>query len=85
MHAKLMLLLCLYGESDMSSGIILFNNDVLPRLNSAKSLLKTINDNFGTLTFCRRYLDRIGERNYLLAVSSVILHCNARAQFIISS
>lgn len=38
------------------------------RLTSAKSLLKSINKNFGTLPFCRRYLDRAGESKYLLAV-----------------
>ena len=36
---------------------------------TAKSLLKSIKSNFGTLPFCRRYLDHIGEKNYLLAVS----------------
>ena len=39
------------------------------RLTTAKSLLKSINKNFGTLPFCRRYLDRVGESKYLLAVS----------------
>lgn len=39
------------------------------RLTTAKSLLKSINKNFGTLPFCRRYLDRAGESKYLLAVS----------------
>lgn len=38
------------------------------RLTSAKSLLKTIDREFGTLPFCRRYLDRVGESKYLLAV-----------------
>lgn len=38
------------------------------RLTSAKSLLKSINKHFGTLPFCRRYLDRAGESKYLLAV-----------------
>jgi methionyl aminopeptidase len=42
--------------------------NVALRLTSAKSLLKTINKNFGTLPFCRRYLDRLGESKYLLAV-----------------
>ena len=37
---------------------------------SAKALLKSIQKNFGTLPFCRRYLDRLGEKNYLLAVST---------------
>lgn len=39
------------------------------RLSSAKSLLNVINKNFGTLPFCRRYLDRIGQDKYLLGVS----------------
>lgn len=30
------------------------------RLPAAKKLLATIDKNFGTLAFCRRYLDRIG-------------------------
>ncbi|KAJ3567342.1 hypothetical protein NP233_g6436 [Leucocoprinus birnbaumii] len=42
------------------------------RLTSAKSLLKTINTNFGTLPFCRRYLDRIGESKYLLALNHLV-------------
>ncbi|KAK2796818.1 hypothetical protein FQN50_009419 [Emmonsiellopsis sp. PD_5] len=39
------------------------------RLSSARSLLKTIDENFGTLVFCRRYLDRLGVKKYLLGVS----------------
>ncbi|TFK21484.1 peptidase M24A, methionine aminopeptidase [Coprinopsis marcescibilis] len=42
------------------------------RLTSAKSLLNTINKNFGTLAFCRRYLDRIGEKQYLLALNHLV-------------
>jgi methionyl aminopeptidase len=42
------------------------------RLTSAKSLLKTINKHFGTLPFCRRYLDRIGESKYLLALNHLV-------------
>jgi methionyl aminopeptidase len=42
-----------------------------PRLTSAKSLLASINRNFGTLPWCRRYLDRAGEKNYLLAVRTI--------------
>lgn len=38
-------------------------------LASAKRLLGTINREFGTLPFARRYLDRVGETNYLLGVS----------------
>jgi methionyl aminopeptidase len=40
------------------------------RLSSAKSLLSVINKNFGTLPFCIRYIDRLGQDKYLLGVSS---------------
>lgn len=39
-------------------------------LSSAKSLLKTIDANFGTLVFCRRYLERLGVKKYHLGVSN---------------
>lgn len=39
---------------------------------SAKSLLKTIDDNFGTLPWCRRYLDRTGADKYLLALNQLV-------------
>lgn len=38
------------------------------RLSSAKNLLNVITKNFGTLPFCRRYLDRLGQEKYLLGV-----------------
>lgn len=34
----------------------------------SKGLLNTINQSFGTLPFCRRYLDRLGEQKYGVAV-----------------
>ncbi len=43
--------------------------NVALRLSSAKALLSVINKNFGTLPFCRRYLDRLGQDKYLLGVS----------------
>ncbi|KAL7901559.1 MetAP 2-1 [Trichoderma sp. SZMC 28014] len=42
------------------------------RLSSAKSLLNVINKNFGTLPFCRRYLDRLGQEKYLLGLNSLV-------------
>ncbi|EIW71553.1 hypothetical protein TREMEDRAFT_42920 [Tremella mesenterica DSM 1558] len=39
---------------------------------SAKNLLKSIQKNFGTLPFCRRYLDHVGEKNYLLALNTLV-------------
>ncbi len=52
-----------YGRNGDVSGANL-------QLSSAKSLLKTIDDNFGTLVFCRRYLERLGVKKYHLGVSS---------------
>jgi len=42
------------------------------RLTSAKGLLRTITKEFGTLPFCRRYLDRAGETKYLLALNHLV-------------
>lgn len=42
------------------------------RLQTAKSLLRTITKNFGSLPFCRRYLDRVGESKYLLALNHLV-------------
>lgn len=42
------------------------------RLAKAKSLLNTINKHFGTLPFCRRYLDRVGESKYILGLKSLV-------------
>lgn len=39
---------------------------------SAKSLLKTIDENFGTLVFSRRYLERIGVKNYYIDMRSLV-------------
>ncbi|XP_051202862.1 methionine aminopeptidase 2B isoform X4 [Lolium perenne] len=41
------------------------------RVAKSKQLLGTINNNFGTLAFCRRYLDRIGETKYLMALKNL--------------
>ncbi|KAK4498591.1 hypothetical protein PRZ48_011249 [Zasmidium cellare] len=39
---------------------------------SAKALLKTIEANFGTLPFCRRYLERLGIERYHLGMKQLI-------------
>ncbi|KAJ4414775.1 Methionine aminopeptidase 2 [Neurospora sp. IMI 360204] len=42
------------------------------RLSSAKSLLNVITKNFGTLPFCRRYIDRLGQDKYLLGLNNLV-------------
>ena len=39
---------------------------------SAKSLLKTIDENFGTLVFSKRYLERLEAKNYHLGMKSLV-------------
>ncbi|KIX08914.1 methionine aminopeptidase, type II [Rhinocladiella mackenziei CBS 650.93] len=41
-------------------------------LASARSVLKTINEHFGTLVFCRRYLERLGLNKYLVGLNSLV-------------
>ena len=41
------------------------------RLQRSKQLLNTINQNFSTLAFCRRWLDRLGETKYLMALKNL--------------
>ncbi|KAI7222233.1 Methionine aminopeptidase [Hortaea werneckii] len=42
------------------------------RVASAKNLLRSIDKNFGTLPFCRRYLDRLGHEKYLLGLNNLV-------------
>ncbi|KAF2230443.1 peptidase M24A, methionine aminopeptidase [Viridothelium virens] len=43
-------------------------------LSSTKRLHKTIRENFGTLVFCRRYLDRLGLERYLAGMNCLALN-----------
>ncbi|GJN67980.1 methionine aminopeptidase 2 [Purpureocillium lilacinum] len=64
-----------YVRDDMEVSHYAKNTDVQHvdlRLSSAKSLLSVINKNFGTLPFCRRYLDRLGQEKYLLGLNSLV-------------
>ncbi|CAG8462839.1 19826_t:CDS:10 [Racocetra fulgida] len=42
------------------------------RIKKAKALLNSISKHFGTLPFCRRYLDRVGETKYALALKHLV-------------
>lgn len=44
-------------------------------LATARSLNKMINENFGSLVFCRRYLERLGVGRYLAGVSEYLTSC----------
>ncbi|KAI9145318.1 peptidase M24, structural domain-containing protein [Paraphysoderma sedebokerense] len=64
-----------YVNEDLECSHYMKNFDVghVPlRLPRAKALLNTITKNFGTLAFCRRYLDRLGETKYLMALKNLV-------------
>ncbi|CDS40613.1 methionyl aminopeptidase 2 [Echinococcus multilocularis] len=42
------------------------------RQTRAKQLLATIDKHFGTLAFCRRWLDRLGETKYLMGLKNLV-------------
>jgi methionyl aminopeptidase len=44
---------------------------LIVRLPRAKALLNTINQNFGTLAFCKRYLEYVGETKYAMGLKSL--------------
>ncbi|KAA0202117.1 hypothetical protein HAZT_HAZT001950 [Hyalella azteca] len=61
-------------KDDMECSHYMKNFDVghVPlRLAKSKQLLSVINKNFGTLAFCRRWVDRVGETKYLLALKDL--------------
>ncbi|XP_024402792.1 methionine aminopeptidase 2B [Physcomitrium patens] len=63
-----------YIREDLECSHYMKNFDVghVPlRLPAAKKLLATIDKNFSTLAFCRRYLDRLGETKYLMALKNL--------------
>ncbi len=63
-----------YVHEDLECSHYMKNFDVghVPlRLPRAKQLLATIDRHFGTLAFCRRYLDRLGETKYLMALKNL--------------
>lgn len=41
------------------------------RLAGSRQLLNVINQNFGTLAFCRRWLDRLGQTRYLMSLNDL--------------
>lgn len=61
-------------HDDMECSHYMKNFDVpyVPlRLQSSKALLNIINKNFGTLAFCKRWLDRVGATKYQMALKDL--------------
>ncbi|RWS20201.1 methionine aminopeptidase 2-like protein, partial [Leptotrombidium deliense] len=63
-----------YVHDDMECSHYMKNYDVghVPlRLTKSKQLLNVINQHFSTLAFCRRWLDRLGQNRYLMALKDL--------------
>jgi len=63
-----------FVNEDLECSHYMKNYDVghIPlRMARAKSLLGVINKNFDTLAFCRRWLDRLGQEKYLMALKNL--------------
>ncbi|XP_075217387.1 methionine aminopeptidase 2-like [Lycorma delicatula] len=58
-----------HNDMDVSHYMKNFDAGYIPlRLGSSRSLLNTINTHFGTLAFCKRWLDRVGCTKYQMAL-----------------
>jgi methionyl aminopeptidase len=57
--------------ADFVNVIVLYLMCFSSRLLSSKSLLNVINKHFGTLAFCRRWLDRVGCTKYQMALKDL--------------
>lgn len=61
-----------HDDMDCSHYMKNFDLQYVPiKLQSSKSLLSTINKNFGTLAFCKRWLDRAGATRYQMALKDL--------------
>lgn len=60
-------------DYDCSHYMKVFDAQKVPlRLKSAKDLLAGIEKNFGTLAFCRRWLDDAGHQRHLMALKNLV-------------
>lgn len=63
-----------YVHDDMETSHYMKNFDIgniSVRVNKSKQLLSVIDRNFGTLAFCRRWLDRLNQSKYLIALKNL--------------
>ncbi|XP_065331846.1 methionine aminopeptidase 2 [Cloeon dipterum] len=61
-----------HDDMDTSHYMMRFDQGFIPlRLASSKSLLQVIKKNFSTLAFCKRWLDRLGQSKYQMALKDL--------------
>lgn len=60
-------------DLDCSHYMKVYDSPHIPlRVKSSKALLHAITQNFGTLAFCRRWLDDIGQTRHLMALKNLV-------------
>uniref|UniRef100_A0A023F900 Methionine aminopeptidase 2 n=2 Tax=Triatoma infestans TaxID=30076 RepID=A0A023F900_TRIIF len=61
-----------HDDMEVSHYMKKFDAGFIPlRIQSSKSLLNVINNHFGTLAFCKRWLDRLGQTRYQMALKDL--------------
>lgn len=60
------------GQGECSHYALNQGIDIKAPTERARQLVNTIQDTFGTLPWCRRYLERAGEDKYLLALNQLV-------------
>jgi len=64
-----------YVQDDVDCGIYMKNYNAPLKINTsskqAKDLYNVITKEFSTLAFCRRYLDRIGEKKAIICIKNI--------------
>jgi len=64
---------CVFEDMECSHYMKIFDAEKVPlRVKSAKALLHAIDKQFGTLAFCRRWLDDMGETRHLMALKNLV-------------
>lgn len=62
----------IFEDGECSHYMKEFGKEMVPlRQPKAKSLLKFIDNNFSTLAFCRRWLDRAGQTGHILSLKQL--------------
>lgn len=65
-----------HNDGDNVSHFMVARNPPTPRTPAARKLLKTLQENFSTLAFSQRFIDRIGEKKYQLNLRHLV-ECRA--------
>lgn len=61
-------------DDGLTSHFMTSKNPPKPKNGSEQRMLQALTDNFKTMAFCQRYLERAGERNYTKTLNDMVKH-----------